>query len=1193
MNNYAENMFSAIDLIVQERIKGLQFDKTIVCSVEENKGDGLYLVSDGTSTFEAYSEIMSYPVGMQVNVLLPQGDYNNQKTITGRYISNSNEITNVKYMRPFDNCLDITGNEAVQDEEIGLLANDNNKKTEIVIWTKTYNRDIEGFTRMGVSADFYAALSEFSPIAGSYGLHIHIDHETIDGSKPQKDLYLDSSDMYGNPYYFDTYFKQEKVFDISNMRNIGTITVSFYQEGNFKKYTNNNENQTEQIPHTHEFLGEQKRNRDNLKVNNLYLFFGYDADDFAEDTVLLFSKDSLKYNIEDGKEKSKKLLQLRWVRSNGTEKYVVEQNELTPATRIHWYIYDQKAEDDLLAGDHWKELIPDEGNGSFTITYNPILNVNEQKVKAILTNYEYMDETYDAEEEAELCTKYESNELTFISTETFPDWTTTDVLDGLKINISNDTYDGNYRIYGENGFIKRASETTMIKSLIPVLEIDGEDRSLKELEDQTSLSIKWKLPESATMIIPQTTSDVKDGTKVVYEGYEAKYKIKNRYNPNYVNNTVECEVTYKGKTWKVKRDLYFGTTGTHGTDYTFVIEPNIDAYVIGSDEVIELTAKLYDYNDEEIDPSKFGTSTVSWSWYDDDDTIHAFNFISSATANTSIQNPSGTKTWLKIKDNGNCTNTNHETHTKTGWSTYHYYNIVKAEITVKDLTINGKELDEKGEIKYDNNNEEIPKTYPYSIKMTAYYAIPIRRKDTYFMNGPTRIVYDSSGALAYRQNDVNYELVGYDNAYGKELTWEIATYPNNSNSKKYLPTIQKNADDKYYLSTKSMFIQDLPKNVAIVCRAKNDIDDSTKIMWAQPLLIQQEQWESGLLNQWDGSLTIDDKNGIILSTMMGAGIKNGDNTFSGVLMGDVGNSAGFNKTPLGLYGFYHGEQSFGFKIDGTAFIGRSGIGRIEFDGTSGIIQSAAFDDNQGMQLDLTNGVINAHQFTIDAKNEDDYIRFSNISPFFIIRTKNNNADVDLIHIEKNKYYIQSKNFTGSSNSKITGDSIQINLSGNNDDKCFQISDFLLQINNFSDNKHKRISIHESSSQYPLELGTVSSNSITAGIRIAWDGSGTTQWSSNFNGTPQVQISTGGILLNGTDIKTIIDNKISTAITAALVPYITKATADATYSVIGHKHSASIEEGYGSAYTGPGGEDNHQHKISTTYVSSVSIKGSTS
>jgi hypothetical protein len=56
-------------------------------------------------------------------------------------------------------------------------------------------------------------------------------------------------------------------------------------------------------------------------------------------------------------------------------------------------------------------------------------------------------------------------------------------------------------------------------------------------------------------------------------------------------------------------------------------------------------------------------------------------------------------------------------------------------------------------------------------------------------------------------------------------------------------------------------------------------------------------------------LTLDEDNGTILSTMLGAGRKNNDNTFSGVLIGDIqtgtGNSVDTN-TLTGVYGLHEG-----------------------------------------------------------------------------------------------------------------------------------------------------------------------------------------------------------------------------------------------------------------------------------------------
>ena len=141
-----------------------------------------------------------------------------------------------------------------------------------------------------------------------------------------------------------------------------------------------------------------------------------------------------------------------------------------------------------------------------------------------------------------------------------------------------------------------------------------------------------------------------------------------------------------------------------------------------------------------------------------------------------------------------------------------------------------------------------------------------------------------------------------------------------------------------------------------------------EILCIQPVLIMQNKYGSSMLNKWDGGLTIDEKNGTILAAMVGAGIKDTNNTFSGVLMGDVTQAFKDNHNGLGLYGFHQSDQSFGFNVDGTAFIGKAGHGRITFDGNEGIIQSGAYSDGysekykvldgtsirpaQGMQIDL-------------------------------------------------------------------------------------------------------------------------------------------------------------------------------------------------------------------------------------------------
>ena len=100
--------------------------------------------------------------------------------------------------------------------------------------------------------------------------------------------------------------------------------------------------------------------------------------------------------------------------------------------------------------------------------------------------------------------------------------------------------------------------------------------------------------------------------------------------------------------------------------------------------------------------------------------------------------------------------------------------------------------------------------------------------------------------------------------------------------------------------------------------------------------------------------------------MMVAGTKDSNNTFTGVMMGDLGKAEG-NIRESGLFGFNKGSASFGFKTDGTAFIGKNGEGRIVFNGKDSVIQSGNYKENfSGMKIDLSEGLIDSYNFTLQA-----------------------------------------------------------------------------------------------------------------------------------------------------------------------------------------------------------------------------------
>lgn len=170
-------------------------------------------------------------------------------------------------------------------------------------------------------------------------------------------------------------------------------------------------------------------------------------------------------------------------------------------------------------------------------------------------------------------------------------------------------------------------------------------------------------------------------------------------------------------------------------------------------------------------------------------------------------------------------------------------------------------------------------------------------------------------------------------------------------------------------------------------------EETKKIIWTQPICILQNLYPCSTINEWDNKFAIDEELGQILSTRIAAGTKNSDNTFSGVMIGDwknVASSYSANST-TGIYGYNHGHMSYAFKDDGTAFIGKSGQGRIIFDGNKGVIQSQSWPINkEGMFIDLDDGHIEIcqenHLIDINALERKYPLRIGdNINPKFKVK----------------------------------------------------------------------------------------------------------------------------------------------------------------------------------------------------------------
>ena len=191
-----------------------------------------------------------------------------------------------------------------------------------------------------------------------------------------------------------------------------------------------------------------------------------------------------------------------------------------------------------------------------------------------------------------------------------------------------------------------------------------------------------------------------------------------------------------------------------------------------------------------------------------------------------------------------------------------------------------------------------------------------------------------------------------------------------------------------------------------------------------------------------------------MSAVMGAGKKESDNSFTGLLLGDLpkvtqegvdanGNPSMVNKT--GLPGYEHGEQAYGIFDDGTMFLGKSSRAQLKFNGTEGLIQNAGYDYGHGIKIDFDGGIDTTpgnKKKVVSASTNDQHpyidIKDTNgaqvylstdgtaASPYLKVKSPNATGGKDLLHIESASYYLQTENYKDATSS-AAGTGLKIDL----------------------------------------------------------------------------------------------------------------------------------------------------------------------
>lgn len=1124
--DFGETICEAVNIIVEEKIKGIQFDKTINCTIidAEQAKDGLYRVTDGSTKFYAYSASTDYKKNDAVYVTVPNGDFNNQKIIIGKQVTKN--TSPFLFTTPFDTMVDVSTN-LINDKttEGHLRANDPDEK-EILLWEKDFtenNQEIAGYTRLGIQGQFRSWLDSFKCISGNYGykLILHCKEEVVKTEENNYDLAIQkltgltnkditfeiktylkntlnieinwdkyelgtwsgkdengndvggilydiaaiikdlqdnrkelsyakyelflssSNDMYGNPYNFETFYQQEKVFDISPIKQIEKMELYFYQEP--QSFIDKN---GKQVPHLDEF---DNPLLPNLFTKDAYICLGYDVATFNEDQANIYCLDSKTYSDHYLLEDNQKYIILRWIHKfeDGRIKAVPDTSNLE--YEIRWYRYKLGAPSaDEYSGVYWERI---EGN-SFYYDFKPDVKKEQEQIKAIIL---FNDKVI------------RSNILIFTNEKEVINEPTSQFLQGLNIWCKDNTY-GNYYIYDPGNKMLEQYDVKQARELVALFSTKA---GLTTSEQEGSIlteakSITWTFPSISSMLevydidysVPYPNKDASqftvcaprgmtaaqgyatfkdanlhtlkyelnddDKTEVVYD-HIAKtieitrygdinnaeainpyqlYFIKKDYIQSYANNVIQCSIVKNHTDYFTSKTFYFGQAGTTGTDVTLkiYIDP-ADTFALtkytDKGDTLHCKALLFDSHNQEIDPNnntEYSNIKYEWSWFDYkyDDNNKTNRYIS-----TQIQPYVGSLTDNVAEGSANQIIKNRQwlydslenEYILSPLTTY-YANSCRNEVIISaDTKLNMNhflilQCTVKGWGDYD---------------LTAYKPIAIRNGETYsYTDSANEVIYLTSGYPEYYKEpwkihlqDIDNDNDGYEDEY-TEGKWLIFNpYGEASN---YIGTFDKD----YRLKPVGIYMENVHQYGA------QYFDKSNNIVWTQPIVCLKNNYPSGTLNKWSGKeIEIDKENGYILSPAIAAGKKNNDNTFSGVMLGDWSvdplgvNSFIGNQT--GVYGFHHGMVSYAFMEDGTAFIGKAGHGRIYINGDESTIQSEGYNLGHGVLIDLDDNLI-------EMKNGSGGIYLDASDDLKIDFSTKEGDSLFLLDTSTGEYYLQSEDY---------------------------------------------------------------------------------------------------------------------------------------------------------------------------------------
>lgn len=971
MNNISEQLLQAMDIITEEKLRQLKYDKTIQATVYSivDVDAGEYKVRYNGNIFSAFSEdtSKSYSIKDVVYVKVPEGNFSNKKLITSLVTAKSlsdvqlSDLTNSVFeVSPtfdalYDGAYDASQSYGViAGTPVGEIGSStyifqNSEEYEQNGYHGLFQQYSNNYEYIRLKASF---LTQFHNIhnQGNYG--IEVEFYTKDNSSVSVKYRLDLQNFNGNPYGFSVYSPQQIILKAQKNYLMGLKSIRLFEE-DFVYY--------DKIVKNGIVTDEENRTVANIFVKDISLQY-VDMQDLSDTTYYLT------ISAPKGIAFTDKVSSLNLV---GRLIYNGEDIMDSRKCVCQWYERDLSVvvgsdEYSKSAGFGWKKI---DGQTSSSLTLDATDILYQQKYKLVVVyndsitltaeiavwnrnaSYDYSIEqvTDGADIKLQIRNNVDSESLVGDWYLSYPDNSYSSVPGGEKkseIVVSSYLQYSSVifycMVYNSAGEFIGTLEHTIVNSESEddvTISYIGEDSfrydangdiSIEDAEKERTLQVNlaWKEGFGTSYFVSWLMKDANNkeyeiptSKKLAYSPDNSMleniwvdeynilhYNIKQKYRVNFSNNTVIVKIrTITESIYLFNKEILCLKDGDQGTNGTTYITA---IRPCNSDGVKLSGLQPLRYNNGWTNDIR-----VRCYVYKDGELINGNSKYSITYkwqgTNVTVENKEViTDSVDRVLVRGIPTISADTPNAELAF-------YVRVQVTIKD----------------DNSSVDIYASYPLDVIVGSTLASAIDI-DTI----PSYIKYNSSGLTpSFYSNDINF--------YYNDVSYNDNITSLNTN----ILTIKTDNGKKYLEPASSFIFENVKDNDQSNIGVLNLAIPNSSDRLIHPIIMYLDTYGNEAINGWDGTALDTGDGEYVFAPQVGAGTKDSQNRFTGVVMGK---DSGQDK--VGLYGYQAGVNTFGLMEDGIAFFGASsGGGRIEINGKSGSIKGGGGGDNStGMTINF-------------------------------------------------------------------------------------------------------------------------------------------------------------------------------------------------------------------------------------------------